>query len=100
MDPLALMPMDMAKMVLGDRFDEEEYYQRRRIAKKYERSTFLQLLKNRTGTEREERGVELVSETDSLRIVEKYAEEPGPNYEREEEEDEERGGAKPRADRR
>lgn len=76
MDPLALMAFDIAKMVLGDRFDEEEYYVRRSNAAKYEHSTFLQLLKNRPGTDREERGVELLSVGRSMRMEEKLAPEP------------------------
>lgn len=76
MDPLALMAFDIAKMVLGDRFDEDDYWARKANAKKYEHSTFLQLLKNRPGTDREERGVELVSPDRSMRMVEKEAEEP------------------------
>lgn len=81
LDPLALMAMDIAKMVLGDRFDEDEYYVRRGNAKKYEHSTFLQLLKNRPGTEREERGIELLSPDRSMRMEEKLA--PEPEYEEE-----------------
>jgi len=76
MDPLALMAFDIAKMVLGDRFDEDDYWVRRAAAKKYEHSTFLQLLKNRPGADREERGVELLSPDRSMKLVEKEAEEP------------------------
>ncbi len=76
LDPLALMSYDIAKMVLGDRFDEDEYYVRRGTAKKYEDSTFLQLLKNRPGTDREERGVELLSPDRSMWLEEKEADEP------------------------
>lgn len=77
MDPLALMAFDIAKMVLGDRFDEDDYHARKGNAKKYEHSTFLQLLKNRPGSDREERGVELLSPDRSLRMVEKEAREHG-----------------------
>jgi hypothetical protein len=76
MDPLALMAFDIAKMVLGDRFDEDDYWARRANAAKYVDSTFLQLLKNRPGSHREERGVELVSPDESLRMEEKMAHEP------------------------
>jgi hypothetical protein len=76
LDPLAVMAYDIAKMVLGDRFDEDEYYARKVTADKYRDSTFLQLLKNRPGTYREERGVELVSPDQSMRLEEKLAPEP------------------------
>jgi hypothetical protein len=76
MDPLALMAFDIAKMVLGDRFDEDDYFARRGNAQKYEHSTFLQLLKNRPGIDREERGIELLSLDRSMRMEEKEAEEP------------------------
>jgi len=76
MDPMANMALDMAKMVLGDRFDEEDYYARRGNAKRYEHSTFLQLLKNRPGIEREERGVELLSPDRSMKLEERLAPEP------------------------
>jgi hypothetical protein len=77
MDPLGAMQYDIAKLTLGDRFDEDEYWERRAIVRKYENSTFLQLLKNRPGTHREERGVELLSPYgDSLRMEEKEATEP------------------------
>jgi replicative DNA helicase len=76
MHPIANMSFDVAKEVLGQAFDEDEYYELRGMAKRYERSTFLQLLKNRPGTHREERGVELLSPDESLRMTEKEAEEP------------------------
>lgn len=76
MNPLALMSIGAAKEVLGDRFDEDVYFEIRSIAHKYKDSTFLQLLKNRPGTHREERGVELLSEDESLQMKEKEAEEP------------------------
>jgi replicative DNA helicase len=74
-DPLAAMSIDVAKTVLGDRFDDEDYFAARNRAKKYEHSTFLQLLKNRPGTLTEERGVELLSNDDSMTLTEKEAEE-------------------------
>lgn len=76
LNPIALMQFDVAKQVLGDRFDEDEYWEVRALAKKYEHSTFLQLLKNRPGTDREERGVELVSPDRSMRLEEKEGVEP------------------------
>jgi RecA/RadA recombinase len=76
MNPLALVSYPVAKQTLGDRFDEDEYYELKAVAKKYERSTFLQLLKNRPGTHREERGVEMLSPDDSLVMEEKAAEDP------------------------
>ncbi len=72
MNPLALMPFDVAKEVLGDRFDEDDYFALKATAKKFETTTFLQLLKNRPGTHRDERGIELLSlYGESLRMVEK-----------------------------
>ena len=76
MNPLANMAFDVAKEVLGDRFDEDEYWELKAMARKYKDSTFLQLLKNRPGTHREERGIELLSPTESLRMTEREAEEP------------------------
>ena len=77
MNPLAVMSMDVAKSTLGDRFDEDEYWEIRGTAKRYQDSTFLQLLKNRPGTHREERGVELVSFAgDALTMMERMADEP------------------------
>lgn len=76
MDPLALMAYDIAKMVLGDRFDEDDYWARKGNAEKYTHSTFLQLLKNRPGSHREERGVELESPDDSMYLEERLAREP------------------------
>ncbi|MES2156009.1 MAG: DnaB-like helicase C-terminal domain-containing protein [bacterium] len=74
-NPLAAMQFDVAKQVLGDRFDEDEYWEVKAMAKKYEHSTFLQLLKNRPGTHTEERGIELLSPDESMRLEEKEAEE-------------------------
>lgn len=79
LNPVALMAFDIAKQVLGDRFDEDDYWEIKAMAKKYEHSTFLQLLKNRPGTEREERGIELLSPDRSMRMEEKEA--PEPSYE-------------------
>ncbi len=76
-DPLAAMSIDVAKTVLGDRFDDEEYFAARGRAKRKEHSTFLQLLKNRPGTHVEETGVELLSPGDSMLLEEKEATEPG-----------------------
>jgi hypothetical protein len=74
MDPIGTMSMEMAKLTLGDRFDEEDYWQASSRVKKHQESTFLQLLKNRPGTHREERGVELLSPyADSLRMEEREA---------------------------
>lgn len=72
MNPLALMSLADARGVLGDRFDEEDYFVLKANAKKYEDSTFLQLLKNRPGTHRQERGVELLSAYgESLKLKER-----------------------------
>lgn len=92
MNPLALMSFPMAQQVLGDRFDEDQYWEVRAIAKKYERSTFVQLLKNRPGVHREEHGIEMLSPDDSLRMTEKEADEP----ETEENSDERQAGRRVR----
>lgn len=76
LNPVAMMAFDIAKQVLGDRFDEDDYWEARAVAKKYEHSTFLQVLKNRPGEETEERGIELLSPDRSMRLEEKLASEP------------------------
>jgi hypothetical protein len=73
MDPLGTMSKDMAELALGDRFDEEAYWEARSRVRKYKDSTFLQLLKNRPGVHREERGIELLSVGESLYMEEKEA---------------------------
>lgn len=83
LNPIATMAMDMAKQVMGDRFDEDEYWELRAMAKKYEHSTFLQLLKNRPGVDREERGIELLSPDRSMKLREREAAEPAPVEEEE-----------------
>jgi hypothetical protein len=75
-NPVGNMSFPMAQQVLGDRFDEDAYWELRALVKKYERSTFLQLLKNRPGVHQEEHGVELLSPDDTLRVHEKEATEP------------------------
>lgn len=76
MDPLGTMSHDMAQIALGDRFDEDAYFESRGRVRKYEHSTFLQLLKNRPGTHREEKGIELLSpHGDSLYMEEKESHE-------------------------
>lgn len=75
LNPVALMAFDVAKQVLGDRFDEEDYWAVRSVAEKYAHSTFVQVLKNRPGTKTEERGIELLSVDDSLKLTEKAARE-------------------------
>jgi hypothetical protein len=72
MNPLAQMEAGVAKQVLGQAFDEDWFYEIRGIAAKTRESTFLQLLKNRPGTHREERGIELLSPYgDSLLMTER-----------------------------
>lgn len=76
MNPLANMSFDVAHQVLGERFDEDLYWETVAVAKKYRRSTFLQLLKNRPGTRREERGVELLSPYGESLLMEEKLDEP------------------------
>lgn len=72
MDPIGVMSVDAAKMALGKDFNAEDFYERKALVRRYWDSTFLQLLKNRPGTRREERGVELLSRyADSLAMEEK-----------------------------
>ena len=74
LNPVGNMTFEMAKQTLGDRFDEDEYWELRALVKRYEGSTFLQLLKNRPSTRgTEERGVELLSVGDSILMMEKEA---------------------------
>jgi hypothetical protein len=71
MHPLANMEMSVAKEAMGEGFDEDYYFEVKALAKKYEHSTFLQMLKNRPGTHREERGIELVSVGETMGMEEK-----------------------------
>lgn len=72
MDPVGTMSKQMAELAQGDRFDETRYWEAVARVRKHQDSTFLQLLKNRPGTHRDERGVELLSPIeDSLVMVEK-----------------------------
>lgn len=76
MNPMGLMSNFVAQEVLGDRFDMDVYLETQATVKREANSTYLQLLKNRPGTHREERGVELVSKGECLAMYEKEAEEP------------------------
>lgn len=71
LNPLAAMKFQVAQEVMGERFDEDAYFEVKAIAAKYKNSTFLQLLKNRPGTMTDPEGIELRSPTDSLRMEEK-----------------------------
>lgn len=73
LNPIANMSIMDAKTAWGDRFDEDEYFELKALARKTERSTFVQLLKNRPGTRTEPKGIELLSPTDSLQMVEALA---------------------------
>lgn len=71
-DPVGNLTMDSAKQVLGDRFDEDDYWAARNRVEKFQESTFVQLLKNRPGTQKEPRGIEVLSPFgESLRMEEK-----------------------------
>jgi replicative DNA helicase len=76
MHPIANMSMSMARQVLGDRFDEEDYWALVSMAKRFSQSTVLQLLKNRPGVHREEHGVEMYSPNETLFMEERAARDP------------------------
>jgi KaiC/GvpD/RAD55 family RecA-like ATPase len=71
LNQLGNMSMDMAIMILGKDFDEDEWKDATSRVRKYQNSTFVQLLKNRPGTKLDFEGVELVSDADSQRMHEK-----------------------------
>lgn len=68
---LGNMGRDQAEMILGDSFDEEKWEDARARVRKYQRSTFLQLLKNRPGTKLCFEGVELWSPNSSQKMMQK-----------------------------
>jgi len=68
------MDASTARQVLGERFDEDAFHQSQRRVRDNERSTFVQLLKNRPGTHTETKGIEMLSPNESLRMIEKGAE--------------------------
>ena len=60
------MSREQAEMILGDTFDQEKWEDARAMVRRYARSTFLQLLKNRPSTKGTNfGGVELISPNDS-----------------------------------
>lgn len=65
LNQLGNMSMDQAEMILGDNFDEEKWQEAKARVRRYERSTFVQLLKNRPGTKLNFEGVELYSPNES-----------------------------------
>lgn len=71
LDPLGNMRPDMAELMLGDKFDEEKYDEARGRVQRYERSTYLQLLKNRPGVDVDIEGVELLSPDESMQMKER-----------------------------
>lgn len=71
MNQLGNMSRPIAEMVMGDSFDEEKWEDARARVRKYKRSTFLQLLKNRPSTKGENfEGVRLVSPNESQFLCE------------------------------
>lgn len=69
LEPFGNMNYDQARQYRGDRWDEEEWKEAKRIVDKNRNSTYLQLVKNRPGTRLNEQGVELVSVGDSMKVV-------------------------------
>lgn len=62
---------ETALAIYGDDFDEEKWSDARERVRKYERSTYLQLLKNRPGIHLAQEGIELVSPDDSQFLTER-----------------------------
>lgn len=63
---LGNLTREQAELEMQDDFDEEKYEEAVGRAKRYEKSTFLQLLKNRPGTDLLEAGIELLSPTKAM----------------------------------
>lgn len=63
---LGNLSREQAELEMREDFDEEEYGNAVQRVRRYENSTFLQLLKNRPGTELSESGIELLSPTKSI----------------------------------
>lgn len=55
-----------AELEMGDSFDEEKWTESVARVKRYQHSTFVQLLKNRPGVHLLQEGIELLSPTDSI----------------------------------
>jgi replicative DNA helicase len=71
LDLLGNMSKSIAEAVLGNDFDEEKWSDARERVRKNERSTFLQLLKNRPGIHLAQEGIELLSPDDSQFLTER-----------------------------
>ena len=72
LNPLGNMSSDIAKLVLGDSYDEEKWGDAVARVRRYKRSTMLQLLKNRPSTKGEWfEGLELYSPSESQFIEQK-----------------------------
>lgn len=72
MNQLGNMSKSIAEMIMGDGFDEEKWTDAKARVRQYQRSTFLQLLKNRPSTKGENfEGVELWSPNESQFLCEK-----------------------------
>lgn len=65
------MSRDAAMQFKGDYFDEEKWRMAQGLVRKYQNSTFLQLIKNRPGVALAEQGIELVSLGDSMKLQER-----------------------------
>lgn len=70
LDPVGNMDFETAKSVLGEKFDQDQYWEAQRRVKKHWHDMTVQLLKNRPGTMVERRGVTLLSPDDSMRLIE------------------------------
>lgn len=69
LNPLGNMTMDQAMQYMGDKWDEEKWLDAVARVAKYQGSTFLQLLKNRPGTRTHEKGIELKSQGESMKML-------------------------------
>jgi hypothetical protein len=76
LDELGKMTREDAELLLGDDFTEDKYDAARARVVRFEKSTLLQLLKNRPGTHLDFHGIELLSPDDTL-YMEPAAEQGG-----------------------
>ena len=69
LDPLGNMDYAEAEYFMGDKFDEEKHSEAVAKVKRTQDVTYLQLLKNRPGTRLCEKGVQVKSRGDSMKMV-------------------------------
>jgi len=69
LNQLGNMSLAQAKMILRDKFDEDEWQDAVGLVRRYQDSTFVQLLKNRPGTKLCFEGIEVTSRGDSQQMA-------------------------------